>query len=203
MKKKTGSRSPVSAADFLVMFREFAALDKRRGVLGLTPLDFHRWRDLKGRLGKRFQQRGVGKPAVNLPTLLRLEFATAEEFADSKLPGLASGDGMFINTPFTMPVGRSFVARVHIEDTGEEVDLPCAVVSSNVGADHSTLSMGMGVRFVGLSGAQQAKLRELRAEGQGGDSPASEATPESQAASGSDTGTASDAEAGLDAESGL
>ncbi len=72
---------------------------------------------------------------------------------------------MFINTPFAVAVGRSFVARIEIVSTGDEIELPCAVVSSNVGNDHSTMSLGMGVRFTGLSEKLLLELRALRAAG--------------------------------------
>ena len=164
-------------AAFLEMFREFAALDKRRFSCGVTPLEFMRWQDLKERLGKRFKQRGVAKAARPRPTRLRLEFATPRAFVDAHLDGLSAGDGMFLHTPFAMDVGRSFVAVIHIESTDEEIHLPCAVVSANVGSDHSTVHMGMGVRFEALSEQQNAQLRALGAAG-GASERAARAEPE-------------------------
>ena len=172
-----GSSSPPASADFLAMFREFSALDKRRVDPGLSPLDFQRWRDLKGRLGKRFQQRGVGKAAESLPTRLQVKFATTAAFAASKLAGLASGDGMFINTPFSVTIGRGFVARIQIEETGEELELSCAVVSSNMGADQTTTGLGIGVRFLALSAEKQAQLRRLRGQEATDPDPASDVEP--------------------------
>jgi hypothetical protein len=162
MKKPMAGRPQ---AAFLEMFREFSALDKRRCNSGVTPLEFLRWRDLKERLAKRFEQHGVAKGAKPRSTRLRLEFATPSAFVETHLEGLTGGDGIFLNTPFAMPVGRSFVAVVHIESTGEEIHLPCAVVSANVGSDHSTINMGMGVRFGPLSDEQREQLRALRAAG--------------------------------------
>ena len=72
---------------------------------------------------------------------------------------------MFIDTSFAVPVGRSFVACVRVASTEEEIDLPCAVVSSNVADDFSTRSLGMGVRFELLSGAAKAQLDDLLARG--------------------------------------
>jgi len=180
-----GNGSPSSPADFLTVFREFAALDKRRASSGLSPLDFQRWKDLKGRLGNRFKQRGVGKAAESTPSRLRVEFATTAAFVASELKSLAKGDGMFVKTPFAVPVGHSFVARIHVEETGEELDLPCVVVSSNLGADNTTSGTGMGVRFVALSAERRAQLRSLRGQ------PPVDPEPESE----------SGAESGSDAES--
>ena len=158
---KKSMRNP-SEADFLALFREFASLEKRRGGPGVTPLEFQRWNDLKRRLGRRFEQRGVGKAAKPRPSCLRIEFTSPREFADCQLAGLTSGDGMFINTPFAVRVGRSFLARVLIASTGGEIVLRCAVVSANVANDHTTTTMGMGVRFTQLSDDERAELRVLR-----------------------------------------
>ena len=89
---------------------------------------------------------------------------------------------MFVKTPFAQPVGHSFVARIHVEETGEEHDFPCVVVSLNLGADTTTSGMGMGVRFVALSAERRAQLRSLRGQ------PPADPEPESEsgAKSGSD-----------------
>ena len=106
---------------------------------------------------------------------MRFEYETPEDFATSRLEGLASGDGMFVDTPFTVPVGRSFVALIRIASTGEEIDLPCEVVSSNLGSDRSTVGMGMGLVFRGLSEDRLSRLRALRAAGSAGPDEASAA----------------------------
>ena len=92
---------------------------------------------------------------------------------------------MFVKTPFAVPVGHSFVARIHVEETGEEFDFPCVVVSSNLGAEITTSGMGMGVRFV-LSAERRAQLRSLRGQ------PPVDPEPESE--SGAETGSGPDAE---------
>ena len=146
---------------FLEMFREFASLDKRRATLGVTPLEFQRWSHLNGRLREKFEQRGVPKSVKSRSTRLRLEFRTPVDFVAAQLPGLASGEGMFINTAFAVEVGEKFLACVLIASTGQELELPCIVVSANTGGEHSTMSLGMGVRFSGVPESELAKLRLL------------------------------------------
>ena len=89
---------------------------------------------------------------------------------------------MFVDTPFTLRVGRGFVARIRIASTGEEIDLPCEVVSSNLASDHVTAGMGMGLRFKGLSEDRLSQLRALRAasSGDSGAQRAAHAAPDSR-----------------------
>ena len=51
--------------------------------------------------------------------------------------------------------------RLRVGDSGEDMELPAEVVSANVGADLSSRTTGMGVKFSSLSPEQQAAVDRL------------------------------------------
>ena len=56
--------------------------------------------------------------------------------------------GLFINTPFAPNHGEDFILCVREQETRQAFEAQVTVVSSNVGPNFSTATLGMGVRFV-------------------------------------------------------
>lgn len=145
------------------LLREYAALDRRRGDEGLTPVEYHRWRDLKGRLSDHFSDvpsHGDRRESVRVPTRIRVEFKTEGRVRDAVIRNLSRG-GIFIETPFALEVGTKFVLRIHIRSSDKTLDVPARVVSENVGDGFSTQVLGMGVAFEPLTPEQSDQIDEL------------------------------------------
>ena len=146
----------------LPLFREYMGLEKRRGSQGVTPLEFRRWVDLKRTLGKHFQRgpEREQRQSVRVETRMRVEFKSAEHFRDATIQNLSRG-GVFVATPFAAEVGTELILRIHIQATGEDLEVPGIVVSNNIGGDQSTSRFGMGVRFGNLTDEQRTRLDAL------------------------------------------
>jgi len=144
----------------LPLVREFGALEKKRAGSGISPLEYQRWLDLKKVLEDRFPQGdGPGgrnrRASVRIPTRIRVQFATRDALRHAVISNV-SHRGLFISTPFGLEIGSEFIVRLDLGDTGEVIEVPCEVVSNNVGEDLSSLRLGMGVKFKNLD-AQQSE----------------------------------------------
>ena len=73
--------------------------------------------------------------------------------------------GVFIATTSPLPIGTPFVVRLHIEESGEDLELPGEVVSQDMSADLSHEQRGMGIRFVNLSDDQRKRVNDLYEQG--------------------------------------
>jgi len=146
----------------LPLFREYMCLEKERGSQGVTPLEFQRWLDLKRTLGKHFQQSPdrEQRQSPRVETRMRVEFKSAEHFRDATVKNLSRG-GVFVATPFAAEVGTELILRIHIQATGEDLEVPGVVVSNNIGENQTASTLGMGVRFGDLTDEQGASLDTL------------------------------------------
>ena len=131
-----------SAQDLL---REYAKLNRRRkGAEGITPLEYQRWSDLRGKLEKTFPGRSA--PGGEGRSRIRVAFDCLDALADAAMFNVRPV-GLFIATPFALESGTEFELIVEVQETGERFETRCRVVSNNVGPDFSTAALGMGVRF--------------------------------------------------------
>ncbi|MEM7409088.1 MAG: hypothetical protein AAF430_02500 [Myxococcota bacterium] len=127
------------------LLREYAVLNRRRkGDDGVTPLEYQRWSDLRGKLEKTFPGRSA--PGSEGRSRIRVEFECRDALADAAMFNVRPV-GLFIATPFALESGIEFELLAVVEDTGERFETRCKVVSNNVGPDFSTAALGMGVRF--------------------------------------------------------
>lgn len=149
----------------LPLVREFGALEKKRVGLGMTPLEYQRWRDVKKTLEDRFPQgdapegydRRVG---LRVPTHIRVQFETRDELRDAIISNV-SHHGLFISTPFGLEVGSEFIVHIDVGGVDGAIAVPCEVVSNNLGEDLSSLRLGMGVKFKSLDSAQSEAIDRL------------------------------------------
>ncbi len=146
----------------LPLVREFGALEKKRVGLGMTPLEYQRWLDLKKVLEDRFPQ-GDGpegrnrRLGIRIPTRIRVQFETRNELRGAVISNV-SQRGLFISTPFGLDVGTEFIVRLGVSEVDGVIEVPCVVVSNNVGEDLSSLRMGMGVKFKSLDSEQSEAI---------------------------------------------
>ncbi len=146
--------NPPSVQDLL---REFAQLNGRRKGAGITPLEYQRWLDLRGKLEKAFPGR---PPPDGGKTHVLVDFETRAALARSIMANVRP-IGLFVPTPFAAEPGTKFQLRVQIHETDERYEAPVVVVSNNVGPDYSTRDLGMGVRFTDSGGELRRVLNEL------------------------------------------
>jgi len=162
---------PRSDTAHLRLFREFAQLERQRTSDGVTPLEYQRWLDLRGRLARRF--RTTSGPPDDDPardaadaTRLRVDFKTPEDFRDAWIGDLARG-GVFVPTPFAAEIGSVFDLRIHVA-TGDASGAPVEVLevlgevaTNNVADGFTTDRLGMGIHFQRLAPEQRLVLDAL------------------------------------------
>jgi len=163
--EETGMVARASMTRLLPLLREFGALDKRRCREGLTPSEYQRLMDLKHTLSKHYPQGDAPEGAerrqhMRLPLRLLVQYKTRDALHDAVITNVSRG-GLFISTAFPPEIGTQFTLCIRIDATGEAVDLPCEVVSHNVGRDFSTRALGMGLRFGNLNESQRAVVDGL------------------------------------------
>jgi len=149
------------------LFREYIALDKRRGSPdGLSVVELRRWTELKGMLSKRFQpgaKKGGGadqRTSVRVPVNLRMGFESYGEIRDSLMTNLSRG-GLFIATNQPLPLSSVINLRLRIEESQQEIEVEAEVVALNSGPSLKTEERGMGVKFVRLTPEQAKGVDEL------------------------------------------
>jgi uncharacterized protein (TIGR02266 family) len=154
-----------SMSDLLPLLREYGLLDRKRRGDGVTPVEYHRWHELNETLGRHIPQ---GKPPggrerrqhLRVPTRMLVQFKTRDQLQEAMITNVSQG-GLFINTPFSPNVGTKFTLCLRVDATREAVDVPCQVVSANVGDDFSTRDFGMGVKFINLNSQQREAVEVL------------------------------------------
>lgn len=162
-------RERTRVQQLMPLMREFGGLERKRLGPGVTPLEYQRWLDLKGQIGKGFSksredglQAMGGTPGQERPTRLLVEYASREALLDAVVSNIQPA-GFFVPTPFAAEVGTRFLIRLSLEQEGEAADVPATVVTSIVQGAHtlSTMSMGMSVKILKPSRAQGAGISKL------------------------------------------
>jgi len=150
------------------LLRAYLALDKRRKAGGLSPGDMARWSQLKATLNRHFQpdiqeQHAQSRASVRVPLSLNVSFESRGEVRKCMMKNLSAG-GIFVASESPLPIGTPFNVRIHIEKTGEEVELPGEVVSVGASADLAHDEHGMGIRFVNLTEEQRQQVADFSEE---------------------------------------
>lgn len=151
----------------LPLLREYGGLERKRIREGVTPLEYQRWLDLERMLSKQiFHGQGPGglerRRHIRVPTRMLVQFKSRDQFKDAIISNISRG-GLFIDTPFTVEIGSHFVLCIRVDSTGEAVDIPCEIVSHNVGDGFKTAGPGMGVKFMNLNAEQRSAADKLLA----------------------------------------
>jgi uncharacterized protein (TIGR02266 family) len=153
-----------SRTDLLPLLRECKLLDTKRTGAGLSPAEHERWLDLKEQLGSKLmpseRERRVHHRA---PTRINTSFEIPEAFQEAIISNISHG-GVFVSTTHPPDIGTKLTLNLRIESTGVRLDLPCLVVSQNVGANFSTDRLGMGLRFSELGLSERTAIAQLYEE---------------------------------------
>jgi uncharacterized protein (TIGR02266 family) len=157
-------RNEGSRTDLLPLLRECKLLDRKRTKAGLTPREHERWLDLKDLLGAKLAP-GARERRVHhrVTTRVNASFETPQALREAIISNISPG-GLFLNTFHPAEIGTKLKLSLRVESTGARVDVPCIVVSQNVGSNFSTDQMGMGLRFSELGANQRAAVTELYEE---------------------------------------
>ena len=147
------------SARILSLLREYGALERRRKGAGLAPSEYQRWSDLRRLLDRRLSPRDREAAGDRTPMRLRLEFATAADFAKAWIRDLARG-GLFVSAVLPAELGTEVVLRLKVADE-EELEVPAVVAGRNVADGFSTSEPGMALHFAELSAAQSAALHAI------------------------------------------
>ena len=151
--------------DFHTQFRQFLYLDRKRAAEGLSPSELRRWLKLKRILNQKFSpntsyERAERRESVRVPVRLRVSFTNLGELGASLMTNLSRG-GVFIATDQPAEIGTRLELRLHIEDTGEEINVPGEVVSQNMGPNFESGQSGMGLRFLEMKPEVARKVEAL------------------------------------------
>lgn len=151
------------------LMREFGGLERQRLGAGVTPLEFQRWLDLKGQIGRNFaRSRSAGLDATGgedpraRPTRLAIRYRSRNALIESIVPNIRPA-GFFVPTPFAADVGTIFLARISLDREGESADIPATVVTSISQGAHtlSTMSMGMSLKILKPTRLQESGISKL------------------------------------------
>ncbi len=162
-------RDRTKVQQLMPLMREFGGLERKRLGAGVTPLEYQRWLDLKGRIGQSFaksRQAGLqamgGRDGKEHPTRLLVEYRNREHLLESIVSNIQPA-GFFVPTPFAAEIGATFLMRVALEEEGEVADVPAVVVTSITQGAHtlSTMSMGMSVKILKPSRSQAPGISKL------------------------------------------
>ena len=140
------------------LLREYARLNRLRKGDGISPLEYQRWLDLRGRLERTFAGRSA--PGAGGRSHMVVDFANRMALADATMFNVRP-IGLFIGTPFAPEEGTRLELTVRVKETGEVYQTPVLVVSNNLGPDFSTATLGMGVRFASAECELARVLDEL------------------------------------------
>lgn len=151
--------------DMPSLFRVYMDLDRRRKAGGLPAHEMGRWSDLKRVLNRHFQpeieeKHSGNRKSVRVPLKLKVSFESLGKVRECLMTNMSLG-GVFIATTSPLPIGTPFVVRLHIEESGEDLELPGEVVSQDMSADLSHGQRGMGIRFVNLNDDQRKRVNDL------------------------------------------
>ncbi len=140
------------------LLREYAALNRRRGEEGVTPLEYQRWLDLGRQLDLLFPQRPVRRDPG--PVRLRVEFESEDALREALMREVRPL-GLFVPTPFTAEVGTRFELCLELRAPRESASGAVEVASTNVGPGFSTAALGMGLRLRRAEGPLHALLERF------------------------------------------
>lgn len=151
------------------LMREFGDLARKRVGVGVTPLEYQRYLDLKGRIGQKFAGKGAlgiggGTSRGDGLSLTRLvvPYRNRAELISSIVDNIKPA-GLLVCTPFAAEVGTRFLLKLSLEQEEEVAEVPAVVVTSISQGSHtlSTTSMGMSLKIEKMNSAQGAGVSTL------------------------------------------
>ncbi len=151
------------------LMREFGELARKRVGVGITPLAYQRYLDLKGRIGERFAGAGSLGPSggarrsdSSSRTRLLVYYRNRAELVSSIIDNIKPA-GLLVSTPFAAEVGTRFMLKLWLEQEKEAAEIPASVVTSISQGSHtlSTTSMGMSLKIEKLNSKQSAGLSKI------------------------------------------
>jgi uncharacterized protein (TIGR02266 family) len=151
--------------DVASQFREFIHLDRKHRTDGLTAAELDRWSRLKRALGRKFSpdlsnEHSDARRSVRVPTQLRVDFASVDELRGQRMTNLSRG-GLFVATAHQLAIGTRVTLLVHIDESGDTLEIPAEVASHNVGPQYASDQQGMGLRFLEMDAATSSRLEAL------------------------------------------
>lgn len=146
--------------DLLPLLRECKLLDRKRVKGELTPAEHARWIQLHERLSAALRPGHEKRASARVAVKLNVSFETPEAFQEATIQNMSRG-GVFVTTSHPAALGTKLELSVVIQSTGIRVELPCVVVSQNVGRDFSVGSAGMGLKFAELGEEQRKAVDEI------------------------------------------
>jgi len=162
----------------LPLLREYGALERKRVADGVTPLEYQRWRDLEETLSQQIFQDArphavERRKHLRVPTRMLVQYKSHDQLKEAIIHNVSRG-GLFISTRYPPEIGSTFVLIIRVDATGESVELPCEVVTTNVttnmAGNMQTDRNGMGVKFIGVGSEQREAVDQLFAAALGHES---------------------------------
>jgi hypothetical protein len=162
-------QDPVDVRQLMPLMREFGDLARRRVGVGVTPLEYQRYLDLKGQIGQNFAGKGalgvIGRNRrgdSSSPTRLLACYRNRAELLSSIVDGIKPA-GLLVMTPFAAEVGTRFLLKLSLEQEEEIAEVPATVVTSISQGSFtlSTTDMGMSLKIDKMNPRQSASLSKI------------------------------------------
>lgn len=133
------------------LFLQYARLDRKRSLDGLSPLEEEIWTNLRRYLGTRLSPdvpKGAERRAsLRVATEIGCSWLRTAPVHEAHLTSL-SRHGAFVRTPQPAPIGEEISIRLALPE-GAAIELPATVANHIFGVDPHR--RGMGVRFGTMS----------------------------------------------------
>lgn len=151
--------------DVSAQFREYIRLDRKQRGPGLSPKELERWMLLKRSLGQRFalrlsDEQADRRASLRVPARLRVDFPSVESLRGQVMTNISRG-GLFVAVTDPPAIGTRLTLHLHVESTGERLEIPVEVVSHNVGPHYEAEPLGMGLRFLDMDATVKQQLEAL------------------------------------------
>jgi uncharacterized protein (TIGR02266 family) len=151
-------------SDIAAHFRAFVFLDRKQSREGLSASELARWTALKRELGRELsgdgdEERVAQRASLRLPARLRVSFASLGELGQALITNLSRG-GVFVATQQLLEIGMRVTLRLHVDQSGKEVEVQAEVVSQNLGP-RGDPKRGIGLRFVDTDPGVRKELDAL------------------------------------------
>ena len=143
------------------LFLQYARLDRKRSLEGLSPLEEGIWTNLRRYLGKRLNPdvpKGADRrTSLRVATEIGCSWTRTAPVHEAHVTSL-SRSGAFVRTPQPAPIGEEISIRIDLPERGA-IELPAVVANHVLGLDPHR--RGMGVRFGRMSSEAMRVVDEL------------------------------------------
>ena len=157
----------LDAASLHRLLLEYARLERRRSLDGLSPGELRRWiglkRNLEPLVTTEWDPRYKDKRAsLRFPTRVRCTFVEPPDARNGVITNV-SATGVFVRTDEPLRIGEQIVLRVEDPKRGGAVELAGTVVSRNIDIS-AQRDRGMGIKFGNLLPHACGLLQDLYGE---------------------------------------